>query len=163
MGLCCDLDVTLPSISRVWNTTSYYKLGTDEGDNRNFTVNYLHFRKCKGGRYRRTYNYNWVFTNFYIIYFSFSCFHLPCCFSPLPFPTYLPPSSRYLTSTRVQSRWCLSSTPSCQPSSLVWACWRETANKKSTMNDRTGPGTARRGKDSPKKLILAVDLFLFVF
>lgn len=40
---------------------------------------------------------------------------------------------------------------------LTW----KTANKKSTMNDRTGPGTARRGKDSPKKLILAVVLFCF--
>lgn len=41
-----------------------------------------------------------------------------------------PSSSRSSTSTRVQSRWCLSCTPSCQPSWPVWACWRENRGRR---------------------------------
>lgn len=53
--------------------------------------------------------------------FSFVPLHPPV----LSLTSSLLPPSRCLISTRVQSRWCSSCTPSCRPNSLAWVFWRE--------------------------------------
>lgn len=74
---------------------------------------------------------SWVF-----VFTSLSCF---------------PSSSRYSTSTRVQSQWCLSCTPSCQLSSHVWACWRENCKwGASWVIGNTRNSLLTRLKDTPK-------------
>lgn len=112
--------------------------------------------------YQQTFNLFWKIKDYYcfplILYY-----HLSCCWTcPCPPSVTL---CRCLTSTRVPSRSCSSSTPSCLPSSPAWGCWRETAKCKRTRHHswRVRPRNSQAVTEMlPKKLKPAINSFLFL-